>query len=48
MDPIESRVAGNGIDHHVVTWDGGGRGTVVIAHGFLDQAWSFDAVARAL
>jgi pimeloyl-ACP methyl ester carboxylesterase len=48
VDPSESRVTANGIDHHVVTWDGGSRGTVVIAHGFLDQAWSFDAVARVL
>lgn len=45
----ESRVCANGIEHHVVTWGGAGdRGTVVLCHGFLDMAWSWDAVARRL
>lgn len=48
QEPRESRVAANGIDHHVITWGEPGRGTVVLCHGFLDMAWSWDAVARRL
>jgi len=48
VSPAESRVTANGIEHHVVEWDGGERGTVVLCHGFLDIAWSWDAVARRL
>ncbi|MCA9580469.1 MAG: alpha/beta hydrolase [Myxococcales bacterium] len=47
--PIESRVLANGIDHHVLTWDGNGaEGTIVLCHGFLDFAWSFAPFAEAL
>lgn len=45
--PVSSRVVANGLGHHVLTWDGGGA-TVVLCHGFLDLAWSWDAVARRL
>ena len=47
-DPIESRVVANGLAHHVIEWNGGERGVVVLCHGFLDLAWSWGAVARAL
>lgn len=47
-EPVESRVRANGIDHHVIAWEGGDRGTVVLCHGFLDIAWSWDRVARRL
>lgn len=46
--PIESRVEANGLSHHVLTWDGGDRGLVVLCHGYLDLAWSWDRVARRL
>jgi len=46
--PIESRVSAGALSHHVVTWDGGGSSTVVLCHGFLDLAWSWDRVARRL
>ncbi len=47
-EPVESRVVANGIEHHVIAWEGGDRGTIVLCHGFLDIAWSWDAVARRL
>lgn len=32
----------NGLSHHVLQWNSkGAKGTVVLAHGFLDMAWSF-------
>lgn len=37
----------NGLRHHVVRW-GERPVDVVLCHGFLDIAWSFDALARAL
>jgi pimeloyl-ACP methyl ester carboxylesterase len=45
--PTERFVTANGLRHHVLEWDGGGD-TVVLLHGFLDLAWSFDSVARRL
>jgi pimeloyl-ACP methyl ester carboxylesterase len=46
--PIESFVEAGGLRHHLLTWDGGGRTTVLCVHGFLDQAWSMLGLARAL
>ncbi len=53
ITPVESRLEANGLGHHVITWDGRGTGagsgaTVVLCHGFLDLAWSFDPLARRL
>jgi pimeloyl-ACP methyl ester carboxylesterase len=55
IEPAESRVSANGIEHHVLTWENRpapgappGKGTVVICHGFLDLAWSFAPVADRL
>jgi pimeloyl-ACP methyl ester carboxylesterase len=45
--PTERFVLANGLRHHVLEWDGGGE-PVVLLHGFLDLAWSWDAVAKQL
>lgn len=48
--PEESFVAANGLKHHVLTWapKAAPRGTVLLAHGFLDHAWSWQPVAARL
>ncbi|MBO6936470.1 MAG: alpha/beta hydrolase [Deltaproteobacteria bacterium] len=46
-DPTERFVEANGLRHHVLEWLGDGP-TVLLAHGFLDMAWSFRDVAKAL
>ena len=38
----------NGLRHHLLEWDGGGRSTVLCLHGFLDLAWAFHQVAPVL
>ena len=38
----------NGLRHHLLEWDGGGRTTLLCLHGFLDMAWGFAPVAPAL
>ena len=43
----ERNLIANGLSHHVVVW-GTPPVDVVLCHGFLDVAWSFDAVAGAL
>jgi pimeloyl-ACP methyl ester carboxylesterase len=43
----ESTLLANGLEHHVIRW-GDRPIDVVLCHGFLDIAWSFDAVARRL
>ncbi|HSN81295.1 MAG TPA: alpha/beta fold hydrolase, partial [Polyangiales bacterium] len=43
----EQMLSANGLRHHVVRW-GDRPVDVVLCHGFLDIAWSFDAVARVL
>ena len=48
MQPTSRSVLANGLRHHVLEWDGGGRSTVLCLHGFLDLAWAFHAVAPAL
>ncbi|MEM7138828.1 MAG: alpha/beta hydrolase [Myxococcota bacterium] len=45
--PHEEVVTANGLRHHVLTW-GRGPVDVVMCHGFLDIAWSFDQVATKL
>lgn len=47
-DPVERTVRANGLDHHVIEWNPKGAPAVVLAHGFLDLAWSWDPVARRL
>lgn len=46
--PVESFVDASGLSHRLLTWDGGGRTTVLLVHGFLDQSWSMAGLARAL
>jgi pimeloyl-ACP methyl ester carboxylesterase len=48
VDPTPRFVFANGLRHHVLEWDGGGRSTVLCLHGFLDAAWAFHRVAPAL
>ncbi len=48
MQPTSRSVLANGLRHHVLEWDGGGRTTVLCLHGFLDLAWAFHRVAPAL
>lgn len=43
----EDTVTANGLRHHVIVW-GDQAVDVVLCHGFLDVAWSFDAVAQEL
>lgn len=38
----------NDLSHHVLAWNDEASPTVVLCHGFLDLAWSFDAIARKL
>lgn len=47
MMPREERVGANGLQHHVLRWDGGGE-RIVLMHGFLDLAWSWKWVAEPL
>ena len=48
MEPSSRSVVANGLRHHVLEWDGGGRTTVLCLHGFLDLAWAFHRVAPRL
>ena len=43
----EQTLIANGLRHHVIRW-GNHPVDVVLCHGFLDIAWSFDALARDL
>jgi pimeloyl-ACP methyl ester carboxylesterase len=48
VQPTSRFVGANGLRHHVLEWDGGGRTTVLCLHGFLDLAWAFHQVAPVL
>src|SRR5689334_14139214 len=49
METRERFVRANGLAHHVVEWGQPSTHTpLVLLHGFLDLAWSFDALARLL
>lgn len=43
----EEALVANGLRHHVIRW-GKRPVDVVLCHGFLDIAWSFDALAKVL
>lgn len=47
MEPREHRISANGLTHHILEWGGGPR-TVVLLHGYLDQAASFVWIAERL
>ena len=44
---VEETLTANGLRHHVIRW-GERPVDVLLCHGFLDIAWSFDALAREL
>ena len=46
--PRQREVAANGLRHHLLEWDGGGRTTLLCLHGFLDLSWGFAPIAPAL
>jgi pimeloyl-ACP methyl ester carboxylesterase len=48
VQPSSRAVVANGLRHHVLEWDGGGRSTLLCLHGFLDLAWAFHQVAPEL
>jgi pimeloyl-ACP methyl ester carboxylesterase len=49
MDPREITIQANGLHHHLLEWDFVQTDTtLVIVHGFLDLAWSFELVAQKL
>lgn len=49
IEPRELNLEANGLTHHVLEWDwASGDTTVVLLHGFLDLAWSFEHVALKL
>lgn len=48
LNPTESWVEANGLEHHVLCWNDAGAETIVLCHGFLDLAWSFQPLAERL
>src|SRR4051812_44019901 len=50
MSPIERTIEANNLRHHVLEWNPGATSaaSVVILHGFLDLAWSFERLALPL
>ncbi|HLF24592.1 MAG TPA: alpha/beta hydrolase, partial [Burkholderiales bacterium] len=49
VEPIARTIEANGLQHNVLEWDiAGADTTVVLLHGFLDLAWSFEHVALKL
>ncbi len=46
--PTDDYRTAHGLRHHLVTWDGGGDTTVLLLHGFLDQARSWTFAVEAL
>lgn len=49
LEPATRTIKANGLRHNVLEWDHAGTDTtVVLLHGFLDLAWSFEHVALKL
>lgn len=48
IEPVERFMVANGLSHHVLAWNDDAEITVVLLHGFLDQAWSFHRLAQPL
>ena len=40
--PTHRETVANGLRHHVLEWDGGGRTTLLCLHGFLDLSWGWE------
>lgn len=45
--PVSLRISANGLEHHVLEWNGGGR-PLFLVHGYMDAAGTWDRVAPAL
>ena len=48
IEATERDLTVNGLRLHLLEWDGGGPHTLLCLHGFLDLAWSWQAVAPRL
>lgn len=48
IEPVATRVRANGLEHRVLQWGQGEGAPIVLAHGFLDHAWSWHLVAQHL
>ncbi|HEX4447594.1 MAG TPA: alpha/beta hydrolase [Polyangiaceae bacterium] len=46
--PLSLRVPANGLEHHVLEWPAAGAATVLLLHGYMDAAATWDLVAPAL
>lgn len=46
--PDESFEVVHGVRHHVLAWDGPAERTIVLLHGWLDLAWSWQPLAERL
>jgi pimeloyl-ACP methyl ester carboxylesterase len=46
--PTHRDAVANGLRHHLLEWDGGGRTTLLCLHGFLDLSWGFAPLGPAL
>jgi pimeloyl-ACP methyl ester carboxylesterase len=46
--PASRSVLANGLRHHLAVWDGGGRTTVLLLHGWLDHGRTWDFFVGAL
>ena len=42
------KIEGNGLEHHALVWNPAGARTVVLVHGYMDAAGTWDRVAPAL
>jgi pimeloyl-ACP methyl ester carboxylesterase len=47
-EPKETFVTANQLRHHLLSWNGGSKATVLCIHGFLDSAWGFAPIGPAL
>src|SRR3954447_8248221 len=46
--PVSRKLAlSTGLTYHVLEWDGGGDHTVLLLHGYLDNAWGWQPVVDA-
>lgn len=48
IEALERHLKVNGLRHRALVWNDEARSTVVLCHGFLDQAWSFHPLAQEL
>jgi len=48
MTPKERFVVANGLRHRLLEWDGGAQSTLLLLHGFLDHAHTWEATVEHL